>query len=271
MPELPEVETTCRGITPHICGQEVTSVIVRQSKLRWPIPSTLARNLSGKTLLTIQRRAKYLLFRFSTGYLLMHLGMSGSLRITTVKNCPGKHDHVDLIFANNKLLRFTDPRRFGAILWLGESPEQHKLLQHLGPEPLSNELTGSLLYQRSRGKKLAIKQFIMDQKIVTGVGNIYANEALFNSGIKPITQAGRISQTRYEILVTAIQQILTQAIDQGGTTLRDFVGSDGRPGYFKQQLQVYGRSGLPCMLCQQPLTEIRQSGRSTIYCQQCQR
>lgn len=271
MPELPEVETTRRGITPHITGQHLVKLIIRQPQLRWLITENLGQHIIGARLEVIDRRAKYLLFKFSSGYVLIHLGMSGSLRILDNTATAGKHDHVDFIFSNNRLLRFTDPRRFGAILWLGENPWQHKLLKNLGPEPLSEHFTGFDLYQRAKGRKLAVKQFIMDQHNVTGVGNIYANEALFLSGIRPGTQTGRISIKRYERLVEQIKRVLTQAIAQGGTTLRDFVGGDGKPGYFKQQLFVYGRGGQACKRCHKTLKEIRHSGRSTVYCLNCQK
>lgn len=271
MPELPEVETTRRGIAPYIETQSVSELVVREPRLRWPIPENLPQRLRGARLLGIERRAKYLLFNFDCGTVLVHLGMSGSLRIVTAGLAAGKHDHVDLLFSNGRLLRLTDPRRFGAFLWLGEEPQCHPLLAALGPEPLSEQCSGAWLYERSRGKKLAVKQFIMDQKVIVGVGNIYANEALFAAGIRPTVSAGNISQARYEILLAAIRQILAQAITQGGTTLRDFVGGDGKPGYFQQQLHVYGRAGLPCSRCGRLLKEVRLSGRSSVYCTHCQR
>lgn len=271
MPELPEVETTRRGIAPYVEKQDVRELIVREPRLRWPIAASLPQQLRGAELQTVERRAKYLLFAFDRGTLLVHLGMSGSLRIVAPDAAAGKHDHVDVLFANERMLRLTDPRRFGAFLWLGDQPQQHPLLSGLGPEPLSAECTGVWLYQRSRGKKLAVKQFIMDQKVIVGVGNIYANEVLFAAGIRPTTPAGKISLARYETLATAIRSILAQAIAQGGTTLRDFVGGDGKPGYFQQQLHVYGRAGLSCTCCGRLLTEVRLSGRSSVYCRHCQR
>jgi formamidopyrimidine-DNA glycosylase len=271
MPELPEVETTRRGILPYLENQTVRNFIVREPRLRWPIPDELSRVLCAAHLRTIERRAKYLLFDFDRGTMLVHLGMSGSLRLVTPGAQTGKHDHVDVLFGNERLLRFTDPRRFGAFLWLDGEPLQHPLLRALGPEPLSEACTGTSLFERSRGKKIAVKQFIMDQKTIVGVGNIYANEALFQAGIRPATAAGKLSLARYEKLVAAIKSILAQAIVQGGTTLRDFVGGDGKPGYFQQQLWVYGRAGQPCKRCRQPLTAIRLSGRSSIYCRNCQR
>ncbi len=270
MPELPEVETTRRGLIPHIIGRRITTAIIRHPTLRWPIPTDLQQYIQNQVLLSIDRRAKYLLFHFENGCLLIHLGMSGSLRILTENLTPAKHDHVDIVFDNDCILRYTDPRRFGAILWLGMHPEQHLLLKKLGPEPLSNEFTGEHLYTLSRNRKLMVKQFIMDQAIVAGTGNIYANEALFASGIKPTLAASNISLHRYQNLATQIKNILTTAIAQGGTTLRDFTNSDGKPGYFKQQLHVYGRTGLPCSRCQQILQEVRINGRSSVFCAKCQ-
>ena len=270
MPELPEVETTLRGISPHIKNQTVCKVIIRQPKLRWLIPTELPGLIEQQTLISLSRRAKYLLLHFNTGTLLIHLGMSGSLRVISANTPPAKHDHFDIEFTHQKSIRLTDPRRFGAVLWLGTEPYQHALLSKLGPEPLSDDLTGHYLYEKSRHKKVSIKQFIMNQTIVTGVGNIYCTEALYYAGISPVRAAGNISLKRYQTLVTQIKKTLSLAIEQGGTTLRDFVGSDGKPGYFKQELCVYGRSGLPCQNCKQPLTEIKQAQRTTVYCTQCQ-
>lgn len=270
MPELPEVETTLRGIRPHIEHQTVSRVIIRQPKLRWPIPAELPQQLEQQKLNNLSRRAKYLLLHFDTGTLLIHLGMSGSLRVIPTNTPPVKHDHFDLAFNHNKSIRLTDPRRFGAVLWLGTDPYQHVLLRKLGPEPLSKQLTEQYLYEKSRHRKVSIKQFIMDQAIVTGIGNIYCTEALYSAGINPVRAAGNISLKRYQTLVIQIKQTLSLAIEQGGTTLRDFVGSDGKPGYFKQQLEVYGRSGLPCKHCKQALTEIKQAQRTTVYCANCQ-
>lgn len=285
MPELPEVETTRRGIEPHLTDKQVTGVCVRQPKLRWPVPDNLAQLIQGHTLERIERRAKYLLFYFENGCLLIHLGMSGSLRIlelnpnrvnepnlaATIDFEPNKHDHLDIIFDSTCLLRFNDPRRFGTILWLGQTPEQHPLLANLGPEPLSDEFTGVHLYNASRNRKRCVKQFIMDQSIVTGTGNIYANEALFASGIRPGRASGDISLKRYQTLAQHIKSILTAAIIQGGTTLRNFSNAEGKPGYFKQQLHVYGRAGLPCTKCRQPLRETRINNRSSVFCMHCQR
>ena len=270
MPELPEVETTLRGISPHIKNQIVSQVIIRQPKLRWPIPEDLPQRIEQQTLNSLSRRAKYLLLHFSTGTLLIHLGMSGSLRVIADNTPPAKHDHFEILFEHNKSIRLTDPRRFGAVLWLGKNPESHPLLSKLGPEPLSTEITANYLYQKSRGKKVSIKQYLMNQSVITGIGNIYCTEALYYAGIKPTRAAGNISLKRYQNLLNKIQETLSLAIEQGGTTLRDFVGSDGKPGYFKQELSAYGRSGLPCKHCKQALTEIKQANRSTVYCSNCQ-
>ncbi len=270
MPELPEVETTLRGITPHIKDQTVSKVIIRQPKLRWPIPSELPQLIEQQTLQNLSRRAKYLLLHFRPGTLLIHLGMSGSLRIITTDTPPEKHDHFELLFKHQSGIRLTDPRRFGAVLWLGKTPNTHTLLNKLGPEPLSNDFSADYLYHISRKRKVSIKQFLMNQNIVTGIGNIYCTEALFYAGINPTRAAGQISANEYHHLVIEIKKTLTLAINQGGTSLRDFVGSDGKPGYFKQQLSVYGRKGLPCIYCKKILTEIKQSGRTTLYCGTCQ-
>ncbi|MGZ8224341.1 MAG: bifunctional DNA-formamidopyrimidine glycosylase/DNA-(apurinic or apyrimidinic site) lyase [Methylobacter sp.] len=271
MPELPEVETTRRGIAPYIEGQIIKQVIIRQPKLRWPVPEILSQTLTGVSIQSVSRRAKYLLFNTSKGTLLLHLGMSGSLRIMSPAQTVGKHDHIDFIFEDDTVLRFNDPRRFGAVLWTTAPASDHQLLKDLGPEPLLADFDGDLLYSLSRHRKMPVKSFIMDSHIVVGVGNIYANEALFMAGIQPSRQAGRISLLRYQKLADSIRIILQHAIRQGGTTLRNFVNESGKPGYFKQQLSVYGRAGLPCIHCQQPLTETRLANRSTVFCSDCQR
>ncbi|MDO9105774.1 MAG: bifunctional DNA-formamidopyrimidine glycosylase/DNA-(apurinic or apyrimidinic site) lyase [Methylovulum sp.] len=271
MPELPEVETTCRGIAPHIEGQRIKEVIIRQPKLRWPMPEALAQTLTGLSIRSVSRRAKYLLFATEAGTMLVHLGMSGSLRIMSTDQVAGKHDHIDLVFSNDTVLRFNDPRRFGAVLWTDAAVFEHPLLKNLGPEPLLADFTGALLYALSRNRKVPVKSFIMDSHIVVGVGNIYANEALFMAGILPLRHAGKISLARYERLADSIRVVLQNAIRQGGTTLRNFVNETGKPGYFKQSLQVYGRTGLACTVCGQPLTEIRLANRSTVFCGVCQR
>jgi formamidopyrimidine-DNA glycosylase len=271
MPELPEVETTLRGIAPHIEGQTVKQIIVRQPKLRWPVPEILGQTLTGLSIQSVSRRAKYLLFNTDKGTMLLHLGMSGSLRIMSAAQIAGKHDHIDFIFNDDTVLRFNDPRRFGAVLWTTAPVTEHQLLKDLGPEPLLEDFDGELLYSLSRRRKMPIKSFIMDSHIVVGVGNIYANEALFMAGIQPSRQAGKISLLRYKKLAGCIRIILQHAIRQGGTTLRNFVNESGNPGYFKHQLSVYGRAGLPCFHCQQPLKEIRLSNRTTVFCGDCQR
>lgn len=271
MPELPEVETTRRGIAPHLVGHSVVSVTLRQAALRWPVPAELPALLQRRKLLAVNRRGKYLLLQFKHGHVLLHLGMSGSLRIVDVNQPAARHDHVDIRFNNNAVLRFTDPRRFGALLWTSEPPSRHDLLRHLGPEPLSDAFDGDYLFTRSRKRKQAVKMLIMDSKIVVGVGNIYANESLYLSGIRPGRAAGRVSRASYHTLAADIKAVLAKAIKQGGTTLRDFVGGDGKPGYFKQQLRVYGRAGEPCQRCGKPLKEVRLGQRSTVYCSACQR
>ena len=269
MPELPEVETTCRGIAPHILDRKVRDVIVRESRLRWPVPPQLRKTLAGARFTAVNRRAKYLLLETDRGILMVHLGMSGSLRIMPADTPALFHDHIDLVLDDGRCLRYHDPRRFGSFHWLQSL--DHPLLDHLGPEPLAAAFDGAYLYERSRGRRIPVKQFIMDGKIVVGVGNIYANEALFMAGLHPARAAGRVALLRYESLAQTIKAVLGDAIEQGGTTLRDFVGGDGSPGYFAQQLRVYGRQGQPCRVCKSALKEIRQGGRSTVYCPDCQR
>ena len=245
-------------------------VIVRHRQLRWPVPRGLATRLRDQRIHVIDRRGKYLLLRCDTGTLILHLGMSGSLCLIDAATAAGKHDHFDLILDNGRALRLTDPRRFGAVLWTAHDPMQHELLRDLGPEPLGKTFDGAYLFARSRGRKGAIKQFIMDGKVVVGVGNIYANEALFRAGIHPARAAGRLSLEHCQRLVAAIKEVLREAIAQGGTTLRDFVGSDGKPGYFAQQLRVYDRAGKPCPICGTTIKQLRQGQRSTYYCPHCQ-
>jgi len=270
VPELPEVETTLNGIAPHILGQSFKKIVIREQQLRWPVPANLNGLLQRQTVNKLERRGKYLLFHTTNGCMLLHLGMSGSLRINTENITPDKHDHVDFIFASGKYLRFKDPRKFGCILWAGADPKQHPLLINLGPEPLSSAFNMDYLYTLSRGRKQAIKTFIMNSCIVVGIGNIYANEALFIAGIHPGRKAGNISRRRYEKLVSAIKQTLAEAIKMGGTTLNDFVNSNGQPGYFKQQLKVYDRAGYPCGTCNTKIKIIKLGQRATYYCLQCQ-
>jgi len=270
MPELPEVETTRRGIAPHIEGLRVARVCVRERRMRWPVPEDLDVRLSGQRILRVQRRAKYLLLEAEVGTLIIHLGMSGSLRLVASGTLPGKHDHVDIELEDGQALRYHDPRRFGALLWTGD-PHAHELLRHLGPEPLTEAFDGDRLFNLSRGRQMAVKPFIMDNAVVVGVGNIYASEALFAAGIDPRKPAGSISRARYARLAEAIKRILAHAIERGGTTLRDFVGGDGKPGYFQQELWVYGRAGELCKQCGGTLREIRLGQRASVYCVRCQR
>ena len=270
MPELPEVETTLRGIEPYISGKAVKAVIVRQPSLRWPVSPDLSEKLTGKRINSIARRAKYLLFSTDTGRIMMHLGMSGSLRITSVRQAPKKHDHIDIIFEDRTVLRYHDPRRFGSVFWLPEG-RSHKLIDSLGPEPFSDGFDGDYLYELSRGRKVPVKPFVMNSRVVVGVGNIYANESLHRAGIRPDRLAGRVSRKRYETLSLEIKKVLIDAIQRGGTTLRDFVREDGSPGYFKQRLLVYGRANEPCRNCGAGLREIRLGNRTTVFCVRCQR
>lgn len=271
MPELPEVETTRRGISRHVVGKEIIQAVIRNARLRYPVPRRLTRVLPGKTIRRIDRHGKYLLLRTSGGTIIIHLGMSGNLRIVASAAPYEKHDHVEFKFAGGHSLRLRDPRRFGLVLWTSFDPLQHPLLNGLGPEPLSDIFSGHYLFQRSRRRKQPVKQFIMDASIVMGVGNIYANEALFMAGIHPLRPAGRISEQRYEGLARAIKDVLREAVTQGGTTLRDFFNGEGKPGYFQHSLQVYGREGMPCSMCGGPLHHIRQGQRSSYYCTRCQR
>ncbi|MDH3947354.1 MAG: bifunctional DNA-formamidopyrimidine glycosylase/DNA-(apurinic or apyrimidinic site) lyase [Gammaproteobacteria bacterium] len=270
MPELPEVETTRRGIEPHILGNTLNRVVVRNASLRWPVPRNLSKTLAGMKVESLARRGKYLLLGFPSGSVIIHLGMSGSLRIVDCDTAREKHDHVEFVFQNNKCLRLRDPRRFGAVLYTTEDPLQHKLLANLGPEPLQRAFSGRHLYDHSRGKKVAVKLFIMNSKIVVGVGNIYANEALFLAGIHPKRIAGRLSAERYDRLAQAIKKVLRAAIKSGGTTLRDFTAEDGRPGYFQQKLNVYGKAGEPCPGCGTPIKHITLGQRATYFCPHCQ-
>ena len=277
MPELPEVEVTRRGIAPHLQGSAIVDVVVRDSRMRWPVPPGLPQTLRGLVMSRIGRRGKYLLVECSDGatvrgWLLLHLGMSGSLRVVAPGTMPEKHAHFDLITAN-KVLRLTDPRRFGAVLWhaAAEGPiEKHSLLAGLGVEPLTDAFTPALLHAATRGRAVSVKQALLAGNIVVGVGNIYASESLFRARIHPATRAGRISLARYAALVPEIRSVLADAIRKGGSTLRDFSRSDGRPGYFQLDYQVYDRSGLPCKLCGTAVRRMVQGQRSTFYCPRCQ-
>ena len=270
MPELPEVETTLRGLEPHLVGQRITGVAIRHTQLRWPIPKNLSKLLRGQTIRSIRRRAKYLLIEFDHGTLILHLGMSGSLRILPADTAPETHDHFDLLLANGLLMRLRDPRRFGAVLWHTGDPAQHPLLAKLGVEPLLDEFDTNYLYHATRKRSAALKLVIMDSHVVVGVGNIYANEALFRAGIRPQLAAGKLSKPRCARLVQTIRETLREAIKLGGSSLRDFVGSDGNPGYFQQHYWVYGRAGEPCKKCGTPIKQIRQGQRSSFYCPECQ-
>lgn len=270
MPELPEVETTRRGIKPYIHQQKVSEVIVRQPKLRWPVPPEI-NQMEGQIVESVTRRGKYILLETATGTALIHLGMSGSLRVVEEGAEVEKHDHVDIVLASGKAVRLRDPRRFGAFLWTTQNPLKHKLIRSLGPEPLTDEFHADYLYEVSRGRSMSIKQFIMNGHVVVGVGNIYACESLFKSNISPKWAAGKVSKARYIKLVDEIKIVLANAIEQGGTTLKDFVQVEGSPGYFAQELNAYGRAGEPCLVCETPIKQITQGQRSTFYCGKCQR
>ncbi|MFT5850304.1 MAG: formamidopyrimidine-DNA glycosylase [Colwellia sp.] len=269
MPELPEVEVCRQGISPHILKQTVSQVVVRNAKLRWPIPETV-QNMIGHSVHAVERRSKYLLIKFSHGTLVLHLGMSGTIRVIEADTPIAKHDHFDLVFAHGKALRLNDPRRFGAVLWFKDNVDERGLLSKLGPEPLSDDFTYGYLFTKAQNRKVPIKTFLMSNPVVVGVGNIYANEALFKAGILPTALAGTISAARFDQLTDIIKQVLTAAIAQGGTTLKDFTQADGRPGYFAQELLVYGRAGKQCNSCQTILEEVRQSNRSSVFCPNCQ-
>jgi formamidopyrimidine-DNA glycosylase len=268
MPELPEVETTLRGVEPWIANQIITQLNVRQSSLRWPVTPGLAKIVQGQKVCALRRRAKYLIMQLERGSMLVHLGMSGSLRLVEPETEWRKHDHIEMQMSNGSVLRYHDPRRFGCWLW---SEAEHSQLARLGPEPLSADFDGHRLYQLSRKRKMAVKPFIMDNNTVVGVGNIYASEALYRSGIRPDRAAGNIAQKRYMVLSGHIKEVLMAAIEQGGTTLRDFVNGDGEPGYFQQTLAVYGRGGQPCTRCETLLKEIKLGQRSSVFCPSCQR
>ena len=290
MPELPEVETTRRGLAAHLTGLKIADVVIRNAQLRWPIPKSLPRLLRGLTILSLKRRAKYLLMDCGSGTLILHLGMSGSLRVLPYVMCAapargtpvgtpllrsdppaGKHDHFDLILDNGTLMRLRDPRRFGAVLWHSGDPATHPLLTTLGPEPLEKDFDAHYLYQATRGRSISIKQCIMDNHVVVGVGNIYANEALFRAGIRPQLAAGKLSLPRCTKLVAEIRATLAEAINLGGSTLRDFVNTSGQPGYFQQTYWVYGRAGEPCRRCGAPIRQVKQGQRSSFYCGNCQK
>jgi formamidopyrimidine-DNA glycosylase len=268
MPELPEVETTRRGIAAHVTGHRIRTVIVRNPNLRWPVPGDLANRLDGQTIRAVRRRGKYLLLDIGSGCVIVHLGMSGSLRIVRSDDAARRHDHVDIVLNDGHALRLHDPRRFGAVLW-SDQPGSHPLLRSLGPEPW--EASAEYLYGRSRGRRQAIKSFIMDSRTIVGVGNIYASESLFEAGIRPRRAAGRLSLQDYTRLAAAIVKVLERSIRLGGTTLRDFVSATGEPGYFRQTLQVYERQGQPCRACGTLIKRLVMLGRASYYCPHCQR
>jgi formamidopyrimidine-DNA glycosylase len=274
MPELPEVETTRRGLAPHLQGARVTGVLLRRPDLRWPIPPEVREELPGQRIDAVRRRAKYLLLDTGAGSALLHLGMSGSLRVLPAATMAGPHDHVDIALAAGdgaaRVLRLTDPRRFGCLLWQPPG-EVHPLLAALGPEPLGDAFDGDYLFARSRGRKGPVKAFLMDQRVVVGVGNIYVAEALFAAGVAPLRAAGRISRERYGRIADAIRAVLSRAIVRGGTTLRDFLSPDGAPGYFEQELSAYGRGGEPCPRCGRPLRQATIAQRASVWCGTCQR
>jgi formamidopyrimidine-DNA glycosylase len=271
MPELPEVETTRRGLEPHARGERIAAIHVYDRRLRWPVPLALAREAPGRTIDAIDRRSKYLLFRLGGHTLLVHLGMTGSLRVFRRPPPRVAHDHVDIVLASGATLRYHDPRRFGAMLWIAGRGDDHPLLASLGPEPFDPAFDAAYLHAATRRRSAAIKLAVMDNHLVVGVGNIYANESLFRAGIRPTTPALRVSRARLERLVAAIRSTLTDAIAKGGSTLRDYVDSAGEPGYFQLDYHVYGRDGAPCRVCGTPIRSLRQGGRASAYCPRCQR
>jgi len=268
MPELPEVEVSRMGISPHLVGQTIQTLTFRSPKLRWDIPLELKR-LEGEVIRSISRRAKYLLIETDKGTAIVHLGMSGSLRVLDAEFPADKHDHVDLKLTNGKVLRYNDPRRFGAWLYspVGES---HVVLEGSGPEPLTGDFNAEYIEEKAKARKIAVKQFIMDNKVVVGVGNIYANEALFSSRIHPLRPANKLNSGEWCLLTSNIKQVLATAIEQGGTTLKDFAQADGKPGYFAQELQVYGKAGEACPSCGEMIEEQKIGQRNTFFCPQCQ-
>jgi len=271
MPELPEVETTRRGLELLLVGRVIEAVKVHNRSLRWPVPTGLGKILAGQEVRALERRSKYLLVRCDDGTLIVHLGMTGHLRVVPAIEPRKKHDHVELRLDDGRTLRFNDSRRFGAILWTKDAPLAHPLLKDLGPEPFAESFTANYLAGRAQGRVVAVKPFLMDAKTVVGVGNIYASEALFRAGIDPRRAAGKISPSAFRRLVKAVRDVLTEAIAAGGTTIRDFANSDGEPGYFRISLRVYGRGGEPCITCGAPIQRVRLGQRSTYFCPKCQK
>jgi formamidopyrimidine-DNA glycosylase len=271
MPELPEVETTRRGIESSVVGHVIKKVIVREPRLRWRVPRQLPELASGQQIDQLRRRAKYLVFDLERGSMILHLGMSGSLRLLPAATPPSTHDHVDIVLDTGLCVRFNDPRRFGSLLWTDHDPLDHKLLKSLAPEPLSEEFNGEYLATAAKGRSVAIKQLIMNGQVVVGVGNIYASEALFRAGVRPRRAAGRLKRLEFDALVKAIKEVLSDAIREGGTTLRDYINPEGMPGYFRQKLFVYERTKDPCRVCKTPIKHFVQGQRSTYFCPSCQR
>lgn len=271
MPELPEVETTVAGLKCHVEGQTITRVTFHRDKIRYPLVPAWIAAIEGKTVTVVKRRAKLIIMPLDAGCLLWHLGMTGSLRISSDNEARRKHDHIEMALSDGRILRFHDPRRFGYLKWFANEADLLADFAHYGVEPLSADFNGALLHALSRNKKQAVKNFIMNQAIVVGVGNIYACEALFTAGIRPQTPCGSISLARYRRLAATIKQVLEQSIQQGGTTLKDFENAEAKPGYFQQALAVYGREGEGCLRCQNSIVAVKLSGRNSFYCRQCQR
>ena len=269
MPELPEVETTRRGVAPHVVGHRIARFVIYDGRLRWPVLRSLSDQVEGRSIEAVARRSKYLLFRLDGGTLLVHLGMTGSLRLHRDTPPRRPHDHIDIALDNGVTLRYHDPRRFGAMLWVVEE-DRHPLLARLGPEPFDPAFSADYLYARTRGRRASIKVTLMDNHAVVGVGNIYANESLFRAGIRPATPAGRVSRPRLSRLVEAVREVLAEAIAKGGSTLRDFVDSRGEPGSFQLDYRVYGREGLPCRVCRTPIRATRLGQRASFHCPRCQ-
>lgn len=271
MPELPEVEVVRLGLNPFLINQTISKVVIRRPSLRWPVPDRLPALLKGSVIEEIRRRGKYLLFFTTKGVLLIHLGMSGSLRLLRQEEPPFLHDHVDIYFTNHLILRYNDPRRFGCILWADQHPENHALLKKLGPEPLTAKFNSDYLFAKSRNRKIPIKSLVMDSRIVVGIGNIYATEALFLAGIHPAKPAGKLDHEECQKLVKACKVVLKSAIKAGGSSLRNFINADGNPGYFVQKLKAYGRENLSCLNCKTLLEKMLINQRTTVYCKKCQR
>lgn len=271
MPELPEVETLCRSLEKYLKNEIIRCFHVRQTRLRLPVPVADLKNLVGCEIRAVTRRGKYLILTTDDWDILVHLGMSGMLQMVIDEKPPGRHDHLDIVFHGGKILRYHDPRRFGLFLPVPSPAVSHPLLSHMGPEPFSPELSGHYLYRRSRNRRITIKQFLMDETIVAGLGNIYANESLFRAGIRPLKPAGRIRREEYDKIVSSVQNVLSEALESGGTTLRDFMKLNGEPGFFKPKLKVYGRRGEPCLQCGETIRVVTLGGRSTFFCSNCQK